>query len=121
VEFYLPKSHVVSFRLAELSGGEGGLERVSCEMLTWDSILRMLDVPRIQLLKMDIEGGEYGVLDSILGSKVLVEQLLVEFHHRMAPHRFEDTEAAIRKLRSRGYRLFHVSRRGLEYSFVLDR
>ncbi|NOS72872.1 MAG: FkbM family methyltransferase [Verrucomicrobia bacterium] len=40
---------------------------------------------RIDLLKIDIEGAEYDVLDHLLGRKLRVRQVLVEFHHNILP------------------------------------
>lgn len=36
----------------------------------------------IDLLKMDIEGSEYAVLDNILKEKIDIKQICVEVHHR---------------------------------------
>ena len=40
---------------------------------------------RIDLLKIDIEGAEYDVLEHILARKLPVKQVLVEFHHNIVP------------------------------------
>ena len=40
---------------------------------------------RIDLLKIDIEGAEYDVLDHLLSHKLRVKQVLVEFHHNILP------------------------------------
>lgn len=71
----------------------------------------------IHVLKMDIEGAEYSVLDDILASGVRVEQLLVEFHHRWPEVGIEKTKQALRDLYSNGFRIFHISPTGEEYSF----
>jgi FkbM family methyltransferase len=44
------------------------------------TMMQMLGHARIDLLKMDIEGAEYEVIDDLLGSRVAVDQLLIEFH-----------------------------------------
>lgn len=75
---------------------------------------------RIDVLKLDIEGGEYDVLADLLASGPPVGQLLVEFHHGEAGIPFARTQAAIAAVRARGYRILDVSRRGLEFSFVGD-
>jgi FkbM family methyltransferase len=70
------------------------------------------------VLKMDIEGFEYAVIDDILSGPVRPHQWLIEFHHRMYGIPNSRTEAAVNKLRSAGYQLFYVSESGHEYGFV---
>ena len=81
------------------------------------TIMKMLGHEQIDLLKMDIEGAEYGVLADMLGCGVPVKQLLVEFHHRWAHIGIEKTKQAILALNAAGYRIFSVSPSGKEYSF----
>ena len=44
-------------------------------------MMRDLGHDHLDVLKMDIEGAEYAVLDDMLQSDILPDQLLVEFHH----------------------------------------
>lgn len=71
---------------------------------------------RIDLLKLDIEGFEYEVLESCLNSDVLPKQLCVEFHHFMEdmPKR-TDTARLILRLIQRGYKLVHKTQ--YDYTF----
>jgi FkbM family methyltransferase len=81
------------------------------------TIMGMLGHRAINLLKMDIEGAEYRVIRDLLASKIRVEQLLIEFHHRWPELGVDKTRAAIRMLNQAGYRIFNVSPSGEEYSF----
>jgi FkbM family methyltransferase len=81
------------------------------------SIMRALGHKRIVLLKMDVEGAEYGVIADAISSGIPVGQLLVEFHHRWPEIGIEKTEAAIRALNRAGYSIFSISASGEEYSF----
>jgi len=83
------------------------------------TIMQDLGHKRIDVLKMDIEGAEYGVLDDILQSALPVRQILVEFHHRFPGVGIEKTRRAVNDLNAAGYRIFFVSESGEEYSFVL--
>ena len=67
---------------------------------------------------MDIEGGEYEVLDDLLSSGVPVRQLLIEFHHHFPSIGLARTVRAVRVLEEAGFHLFHISQRGLEFSFL---
>jgi FkbM family methyltransferase len=81
------------------------------------TIRNLLGHDRVDLVKIDIEGAEYDVLDDLVAESARIDQLLVEFHHRWSrsPSR---TEQAVKRIEECGLRLFHVSARGLEYSFV---
>ncbi len=73
----------------------------------------------IDVLKIDIEGGEYEVLADLLAVGPYPRQLLVEFHHGEPGIPFARTQAAIGQLRRGGYQITDISRRGLEFSFAL--
>jgi Methyltransferase FkbM domain len=92
-------------------------EAVEVPVYRLASIARMLGHERIDVLKMDIEGAEYGVLEDLLVSGLAVKQVLVEFHHRRAEIGVEKTKRAIRCLNEAGYRIFSVSASGEEYGF----
>ncbi len=72
----------------------------------------------IDVLKLDIEGFEYKVIDDILASKIPIRQFLVEFHHGMYGFSKYETEEAIAKLTQAGYELFFASDVGREFSFI---
>src|ERR1700722_14740731 len=82
------------------------------------SFLAELQHSRIDLLKMDIEGAEYSVIDDLVASGIAVRQLLVEFHHRWKEVGLSKTRKAVRKLNAAGYRIFAVSPNGEEYGFL---
>lgn len=86
---------------------------------TLPTIAAKLGHPRVDLLKMDIEGAEYDVIEGLLASPLRPRQLLVEFHHRFPGIGLEATARAIGALREAGYRIFAVSRVGREVSFLL--
>jgi len=71
----------------------------------------------IDLLKLDIEGSEYGVLDNILDARIPVRQILVEFHHGLLPgiRRSQSFRAGFRLL-SKGYKLIAIV--GSAYTFI---
>jgi FkbM family methyltransferase len=81
------------------------------------TVMKILGHQQISLLKMDIEGAEYGVVADMLACGIPVKQLLVEFHHRWPHIGVEKTKQAIRALNEAGYRIFSVSPSGEEYSF----
>lgn len=68
-----------SFSLVR-SRGEG--PEVEREVHRLSTLAGMLQLPGPELIKMDIEGAEYGVLADLLASGFRPRQILVEFHHR---------------------------------------
>ena len=79
-----------------------------CE--TPSTVMRQLGWSHIDLLKIDLEGFEYQVIQHILQKGLNVKQICVEFHHGSPfPHRREDTIRAILALRKGGYDLVHRS------------
>ena len=82
------------------------------------TILEKLDHDAIDILKIDIEGAEFAVIESALAMPTPPAQIVVEFHHRFPGIDKSDSENAIAALRDRGYRIFAVSKTGRELSFV---
>jgi hypothetical protein len=82
------------------------------------SIMAELGHQRLDVLKLDIEGSEYDVIDDVLKRAVPIGQLLVEFHHRFAGIGLRRTETAIGRLEKAGFMPFAVGRTGQEVSFI---
>jgi FkbM family methyltransferase len=82
------------------------------------TIMTKLGHHAIDLLKIDIEGAEYGVLASLLASSIRPAQILVEFHHRFPGVKKSMTVEAIQDLRRAGYRIFHIADTGRELSLI---
>lgn len=72
----------------------------------------------IDVLKMDIEGAEYDVLDDLEKGDLVVNQLLIEFHHQFESIPFSRTQAAVKQIEAMGLQLFHISDCAREYSFL---
>lgn len=70
----------------------------------------------VELLKMDIEGSEYGVIEDILEKNVKINQIILEFHHWIKGLSLLKTINAIRNLRKAGYVL--VYKNIDDYTFV---
>jgi FkbM family methyltransferase len=91
---------------------------ISAPVRRISSIMKERGHERIDLLKMDIEGAEYDVIDDLVAGSIPVRQLCVEFHHRWPEIGAGKTRNAIDRLRASGYRIFHASESGEEYSFM---
>ena len=109
------QSAVMYTMLAEDASCENAIE---VPALSLASIAARLGHARIDLLKMDIEGAEYEVLEGLLASPIRPCQLLVEFHHRFPGIGLEMTAGMIRRLQHAGYKIFAISETGREVSFL---
>jgi len=69
----------------------------------------------IDILKMDIEGFEYEIIDQFLFEQIPVRQLCVEFHPWLKPG---ETPKIIAKLRKAGYKIIYRQRG--DHTFLLD-
>ncbi|MDH5621376.1 MAG: FkbM family methyltransferase [Gammaproteobacteria bacterium] len=101
--------------------GEAGdsSDYIDAPAYTVRTMMEKLGHEKVDLLKMDVEGAEYGILDGLKLASHPPEQLLVEFHHRFPGIGKERTAAAIRGLAKIGYKIFDVSETGREIGFVL--
>lgn len=116
IPFYPPVDPAhVSYSMV---GGHGGVEPVLGRVRRLGSIMRELGHTHIDVLKMDVEGAEYGVIRDLVAERIPVRQLLVEFHTRFPGVGARTTRQAIRTLNDAGWRIFAVSPSGQEYSFI---
>lgn len=114
-DFFLPDNeNYVSASM--VSKQSGSIVRVNVKTLT--DIMKELGHSTIDLLKMDIEGAEYEVIEGIVNQNITVKQLLVEFHHRQKNIGRQRTKKALQKLNAAGYKVFHISPSGEEYSLI---
>ena len=135
----LPENQIPQFKFhpVALSGRCGTLKFAPPQnaaeesWFTHDNVPGMVEVPavdlatlmernghdHIDLLKIDIEGAEYEVLDHLLARRLNVRQVAVEFHHSNLPGiRRSQSIRSILKLRWAGYKLINQS--GNNHTFV---
>jgi len=82
-----------------------------------DTIASELKHKEIDLLKMDIEGAEYEVIEALPKNRVAINQILIEFHHMYKGVPISKTVDAISALNNLGFELFNISQRTYEFSF----
>ena len=115
--FHAPKDPThVSHTL--LDGGNVGTGTVDVPVFRLRTIMERLGHDRLDILKMDIEGAEYGVLDDVLNSGIPIAQILIEFHHNRSGVPLEKTQRAVEALERAGFRAFNESPSGYEFSFL---
>ena len=83
------------------------------------SIMSEFGHAALALLKMDIEGAEFDVIEQLVASEIRVDQILVEFHYRRGNRGdLARVDSAVRSLESVGLTLIARSDGGSEFSFA---
>ena len=118
VDFFLPKNQDhISGSIAAHNHLKSE-DYIKVQMKSLKDISSELKHPKINLLKLDIEGGEYAVLPSILNSGVIIDQFLIEFHEHFFDNGKDKTVLSLESLREKGYEIFAISDSYNEISFV---
>lgn len=75
--------------------------RVSCPSQSLDQVLQTQEIARIDFLKVDCEGGEYAIFDSISDETLgRISRIAMEFHKLHPSH---DYRRIVNRLKSAGY------------------
>ena len=108
LQFFAPKTRgwVGSYSALNLQGTEER-ESISVPVKRLSTLMRENGHTRLDLLKMDIEGAEYRVIDEIIERKIPIRWLCVEFDQ---PVPFWTTNRALQRLKEAGYQLCKVDR-----------
>ena len=93
-------------------------EIIEVPVYSLPSILRMLNHSSIALLKIDVEGSEYEIIENMLHHHILPQQILVEFHHRFDGKSLKMTQDSLKNLQNSGYKIFSISETGREVSLI---
>jgi hypothetical protein len=119
MRFYAPRNHRhVSHSILNLQKTERFFE-ADCKRI--DTIMRELGHSTLSLLKLDIEGAEYAVIESMLNGEIRPRVLAVEFDEIHTPKdggSHDRITKMIRRITRIGYKL--VCADGPNYTFVYD-
>lgn len=118
MEFHAPRK-ATSAHFTPVRRYKAGVDEVvSAPVRKLGTIMRELGHERVDLLKIDIEGGEYDVIADIVAGAMPIGQLLIEFHHNYATIPFQKTVEAVGALRRVGFRVVAISDRTYELSLI---
>ncbi|MFZ4262286.1 FkbM family methyltransferase [Sphingobacterium sp. HJSM2_6] len=118
VSFLLPKNkeHVSgSVYEHKLLDEENSIEVL---LKSFKDISEELNHQHIDVLKMDIEGSEYAVMEDILNSGITITQILVETHERFFEDGIMKGKKFFELLHKHGYRIFAISDTYQEISLI---
>jgi len=119
LELFFPKNQD---HVSLLSGDDGARDGRSeiFKCLTIKSFMNLLNHQHIDLLKMDIEGPEFGIIRQLIEDKVSFNQLVVEFTPEIFPDGKQKVVDTIQLLETHGYNVFNVSDDGRNISIIRD-
>jgi len=106
----------VMYTLIDGGGTQEGSITINVKQLP--TVMAELGHNTIDLLKMDIEGAEFDVLDQILDVDIDIRQILVEFHHRFKGIGKARMSQMLKRMDAAGYKIFFMDDRGWNYSFI---
>jgi FkbM family methyltransferase len=116
-KFYLPpQAQWISHSL--LPARQYSAASVTLPVMRLSTAMRVLGHRSIDVLKMDIEGAEYTVIEEIVREQIPVEQLLVEFHHRLSSVGVRKTRNALAALEGHGMKISYVCPRKEAFTLV---
>lgn len=95
--------------------------KIVVPMKSFQSIVQDLNHNHIHVVKLDIEGAEYSVLENILNTPITIDQILVEFHDRLINNSSIPSKHITELMANHGYYIYGTSISYEEISFVHER
>jgi FkbM family methyltransferase len=86
------------------------VQSYAVEGLCLSSLLKRMGVTHVDLLKLDIEGAEFDLLEQVQAADLApFEQIFIEFHHHAIRHLTQaDTERSAARICSLGFKCFSL-------------
>jgi FkbM family methyltransferase len=77
------------------------------ESVALNDLLKRIGTGRVDILKLDLEGAEYGLLESVTGQELEpFSQIFIEFHHHCTGYTRRDTRRMVKRITGNGFRVF---------------
>lgn len=77
------------------------------ESVNLRELVRRIGTTPIDLIKLDLEGAEYELLNEINDEDInLFKQIFIEFHHHCTNHTIQETILLVRNICSKGFKVF---------------
>jgi FkbM family methyltransferase len=119
MKFYAPSNPAhVSHSILNLQNTR---QYFSAQCLNLSTLMKRLNHSSLDLLKLDIEGAEYAVIQSMMKAKIRPRILCVEFdegHHPLNFLCFSRIRTAVRQLKAYGYSVSHIDRWNYTFLFL---
>jgi FkbM family methyltransferase len=118
MEMFLPKNknYVSGSLLLNKNVDVSDFVKVKCVKIS--TIYSLIGTKYLDLLKIDIEGSEYEVLNNMLDENIFPKQICVEFHNRFFKDGDQKFKNILEQLLGKKYKLMGISKTGEEYLFI---
>ena len=91
---------------------------INVQLKKLSTIINELNVQKIDILKMDIEGSEYKVLNNIMMEGIFPTQICIEFHNNFYKNGKKLFKETVDLMSAKGYEIKAISDSGNELLFV---
>lgn len=116
--FYIPENEKATSGSLVENSDLGIVRKVDVQLYNLQDIMASNNHAKIDVLKMDIEGAEYDVLEEILSSNLEIDQILVEYHDRQFDITNPKSKALKKHFEKSGYKIFAASETYEEISYI---
>jgi FkbM family methyltransferase len=103
-----------SFTILKSQSGQENEISFNCRKVS--TLMQELGHSHIDIIKLDIEGFEYGVINDIIENNLSITQICIEFHDFFDNIPYSHTKNAVNLLKKSGYSMVHKT--GSDYLFV---
>jgi FkbM family methyltransferase len=92
-----------------LISNDASLELKIVDMIDWKTFCKMFNINKISVLKINIEGAEYDLLNSMdLDDFNNIDQIAISFHDWLVPEWKNLTDASLLLLKNNGFKLVKI-------------
>jgi len=75
------KEHILNHKYKRFMVNDSHIEQTDIQYLTFTSLMEKYSISSIDLLQIDVEGAEFGILNSINFEKNEIKKIIFEFKH----------------------------------------
>jgi FkbM family methyltransferase len=75
------KQHILNHANKRFKVTDSDIEEIDIQYLTFLDLIEKYSISSIDLLQIDVEGAEFGILNSIDFKKILIKKIIFEFKH----------------------------------------
>jgi FkbM family methyltransferase len=89
---------------------DSSLSEIEVESLCWKSFCEKFDIDKISVLKINIEGSEYRLIESMDKKDFeKIDQIAISFHHFLNYDHYPNTVKCIKKIQDAGFDVIEVN------------
>lgn len=118
--FYLPSdNNTVS--CSTIKNMYSSNNQIEVDMKSFRTVLELCHVNYIDILKLDIEGTEFSIIDDVLSSDIKIRQICLEVHPLFFSDPYRVMKRFMKKMFDANYKIAYITRNGWgdEITFII--